>query len=113
MAIEPLPSRRDDVDRRPPRPVAGDVDRILASLGAPPAPVLSVLAEKWAEIVGPVATEHCRPGSLVDGRLRIEVADSTWASQIKWQRAELIGRVAEFVGTGVVRTMDVQVSPRW
>ena len=113
MAVEPIRFRRDDVDGRPPRPVSGDLDRLLSNFGAPPASILTVLQERWLEIVGPVAFEHCRPGALVDGRLRVEVQNSTWASQLRWQEADMVQRAAALVGADSIRTMDVRVSHRW
>ncbi len=110
MVIEDLPSRRDDIDWRPPRPLADEVDRVLAGLGAPPAPVLTVLAEQWATIVGPVAAEHCTPNSLVDGRLRVDVDEPAWASQMTWQESDLLDRIQELVPGAHVRKLQVRVS---
>lgn len=112
MAIEPLPSRRDDADQRPPRRVAVDVDRLLAGFGAPPAPVMATLAERWSEIVGPVMVDHSRPGGLIDETLRIDVESSTWAAQLRWSSDEVLTRCTDVIGPGRVTAIDVRVRTR-
>jgi hypothetical protein len=111
VAIDPIPLRRDDVDPRPPTPVAGDVDRILAGLGAPPAPVMATLHERWAEVVGPETAEHCRPGRLVDGRLHVDVDAPAWASQLRWQESEALARIERVVPAAAVTALVVRVRP--
>ncbi len=110
MTIEPMPSRRDDADPRPPRTISDDVDRLLANFGAPPAPVLNVLSERWSDIVGPAAVDHAQPGALVDGRLRIDVESSAWASQLRWSQADLVRRCAEVLGRDTVSGVDIRVA---
>lgn len=111
MAIEPLPFRIDDQDPRPPRQVGGDVDRVLARFGAPPAPVMDTLAQRWAEVVGPLMVEHTTPAGLVEGRLRIDATSSTWAAQMRWSRAEVLTRCAALLGPGTVVEVEVRVAP--
>lgn len=109
MAIEPIPLHRDDVDPRPPGSVRGDIDRLLAGLGAPSTPVLQRIHEAWAELVGPAAAEHCRPGRLVEGRLHLEVDDPAWASQLRWSRADVLARIAASIPGAGVTALVVRV----
>lgn len=111
MAIEPIPLRHDDVDPRPPAPVSGDVERILTGLGAPPAPAMVTLHDRWPEIVGPAAVEHCRPGRVIDGRLTVEVDASAWASQLRWQESDILERIARLVPSSGVGALAVRVRP--
>lgn len=111
MAIEPIPLRRDDVDPRPPGAVGRDLDRLLAGLGAPPAPVLTRIGEHWEELVGTVAAEHCRPGRLVDGCLHVEVDGAAWASQFRWQQQAVLARIADLVPDAGVTALVVRVRP--
>lgn len=111
MAIEPIPLRRDDVDPRPPGTVGREIDRILGGLGAPPAPVITRIAESWPDLVGPVAAEHTRPGRLVEGRLHVDVDGSAWASQLRWQQRGVLARIDELVPGAVVESLVVRVRP--
>jgi predicted nucleic acid-binding Zn ribbon protein len=112
MAIEPIPLRRDDVDHRPPGMIGRELDRVLAGLGAPPAPVLTRIAQSWADLVGPAAAEHSRPGRLVDGRLHVEVDDPAWASQMRWQATTLLARIDDLVPGAGVTEVVTRVRPR-
>ena len=110
MPISPLPD--PSADGAPPRPLADGIDRVLKGLGAPPVPVLTVLAERWDDVVGPAAATHCSAGGVRDGCLRIDVAESAWASQLKWQEADVLRRIAELApGNGIDR-VDVRVRSR-
>lgn len=103
---------RDDVDRRPPGLVGSDIDRVLAGFGAPPAPVLTRVDDVWGDLVGPAAADHCRPGRVVEGKLHIEVDDPAWASQMRWQQAAVIARIAEIVPGAQITSLVVHVRPR-
>ena len=109
MAIEPIPLRRDDRDPRPPGTVGRDIDRVLAGLGAPPAPVLTRIADAWSDLVGPGAADHCRPGRLVDGRLHVEVDDPAWASRLRWQATTLVARIGDLVPGAEVSEVVIRV----
>lgn len=109
MAVEPIPLRRDDVDPRPPGTIGGDLDRLLAGLGAPPVPVLTRIAESWTELVGTVAAQHVRPGRLVDGSLHVEADGPAWASQFRWQTATVLARIAELVPDAAVTAISIRV----
>jgi predicted nucleic acid-binding Zn ribbon protein len=110
VPITPLPD--PDADGAPPRPLADGIERLLQGLGAPPVPVLTLLAERWEEVVGPAAAAHCRPGAVTDGCLHVEVTEPAWASQIRWQQAEIVRRVADLAGPGAVGRVDVRVGRR-
>lgn len=107
MPLAPLPDP-DDYGH-PPAPLTSSLDRVLAGLGAPPAPVLTVLAERWSDVVGPAAADHCRPRSVVDGCLNLEVDSSAWASQLRWQQSDLLARVEALVGARSITSVAVRV----
>lgn len=111
MAIEPIPFRRDDIDRHPPGLIGRDIDTILAGFGAPPAPVLSRIADAWADLVGPVAAEHTRPGRIADGRLRVDVDGPAWASQMRWQQGEVLAKIAALIPESTITEISPRVRP--
>ena len=108
VPIAPLPD--PDADGAPPRPLADGLDRLLKGLGAPPVPVLTVVAERWDDVVGPAAAPHCRAGGVRDGCLRIDVSEPAWASQIRWQEADIVRRAAELTSPGAITRVDVRVA---
>lgn len=106
----PLPT--PDGDSPAPRALRDSLDTVLKGLGSPPAEVRVRLHDRWDELVGPEAAVHCRPGSLEDGRLVIEVGEPAWASQLRWQSAEVIRRSADLLGDDVIQQVEIRVSKR-
>lgn len=108
MPWSPLP----DPAGPPPTPVGDSVDRVLRGLGSPPSATLRALFDGWSEIVGEAIASTCRPVSLAGGRLVIAVPDGGWASQLRWMERDLLGKVADRLGEGVVTSLEVRVRPR-
>jgi len=110
MAWSPLPT--PDADGPAPRALRDSLDVVLRGLGSPPVDVLTALHERWDDIVGPAAAEHCRPRGLEEGRLVVETVQPAWASQLRWQAADLVRRAGEILGEGVVERVEIRVAAR-
>jgi hypothetical protein len=106
MRFEP-----DDVPQGPPpRRLDADLDRVLAGLGAPPAEVLTTIAKRWPELIGPDAAAICEPLSVSDGCLVIVVGEPAWVSQLRWMEADVVRRAAEVLGEGIVVRTEVRTA---
>jgi predicted nucleic acid-binding Zn ribbon protein len=92
-----------------PRPVSDSLDRLATSLGVPSAGVLAALFSAWPELVGAGVAGHSRPRSLRNGVLVVAVDEPAWATQLRWLEADLLARLSEALGEGVVRSVDVRV----
>lgn len=103
--IAPLPGQPGPGPRR----VADSLDRLATSLGAPSAGVLATLFSAWAELVGQTVAARSRPRSLRDGVLVVTVDEPAWATQLRWLEPDLLVRLGEALGHGVVRSIDVRV----
>jgi predicted nucleic acid-binding Zn ribbon protein len=101
----PLPSEDDD----DPRPVGASLERLAAKLGAPKVAALGVVFSRWNDVVGESVAAHTRPLSLRDGRLVIGVDEPGWATQLNYLTADLLRRLEELIGPGVVTAVDVRV----
>ncbi|HWH35481.1 MAG TPA: DUF721 domain-containing protein [Acidimicrobiales bacterium] len=104
--VVPLPGRPGPE----PRPVGDSLDRLSRSLGGPAAQALSAVFSSWPEVVGEAVAAHARPRSLRHGVLVVAVDDPAWATQLRWLGAEVLARLAEVVGEGVVVEVKVRVS---
>jgi predicted nucleic acid-binding Zn ribbon protein len=104
----PLP----DPDGPPPTPIGTSVDRVLRGLGAPPSATLRALFDDWPGVVGEAIASASRPLALEGGRLVVAVSDGGWASQLRWMENDLLAKVADRVGEGVVTALEVRVRPR-
>jgi predicted nucleic acid-binding Zn ribbon protein len=72
---------------------------------------LASVFSRWEEVVGPGAAAHCRPLSLVRGTLVVAVDEPGWATELRYGSAILLARLAEVVGDGVARRVEVRVRP--
>jgi predicted nucleic acid-binding Zn ribbon protein len=94
-----------------PRPVGSNLDRIVRRFGGASVNSLDQVFSHWDEVVGPAVAAHARPLSLRDGVLAVAVDSPAWATQLRLLGNELLGRLSEAAGTGVVTALDVRVRP--
>jgi hypothetical protein len=64
----------------------------------------------WPTIVGPAVAKIAYPAQFRTGTLFIDVADSVWMQELKFQEGELIGRVNEALGEALVRRLFLQLA---
>jgi predicted nucleic acid-binding Zn ribbon protein len=95
-----------------PVPLKASLDRVARSLGGPDAARLGGLFAGWADIVGPQLAAHARPLSLTAGVLLVAVTDPAWATQLRFLEADLLGRLEEALGEGVVTRVEVRLRRR-
>ena len=107
MTWRPLPRE----ENRDPRPMKESLDAVTRSIGAPPAAALASLFSRWPELVGATLATHCRPLSLARGVLVVAVDHSAWAAQLRWLEADVLRRLEERLGAGVVTALEVRVRP--
>ena len=104
----PLPD--PDEDGAPARPLKQVLDQVLAGLGAPSVDTVITITERWAELVGTEVAPHARPVAVEHGRLTVVVDNPAWASHFRWAEPELVRRLSELVGTGVVERVATRVA---
>lgn len=101
---EPLGSADDG-----PVEVASGLDRVLRSLGAPSVDAVGSLFEDWPALVGERVAAHVRPLRLSDSTLVLGVDEPGWATQVRWMASELLSRLEDGLGPGVVTAIDVRM----
>jgi predicted nucleic acid-binding Zn ribbon protein len=92
-----------------PAGIGAVLDELLASPRWRPGTRLAELAGRWDEVVGERLAQECRPVSLADGTLLVEVSTAAWAVQLRFLEDEIRRRATETIGTGTVRTVRVVV----
>jgi predicted nucleic acid-binding Zn ribbon protein len=105
MGWRPLPGD----EGRAPVPVGSAVEHVLRHLGAPPRDALATIFGQWDRLVGAQVAEHAEPVSVRDGTLVVRAQDPAWASQLRWLERELVERLADALGAGVVTAIEVRV----
>ena len=94
--------RRDD-----PQPLAAALGGLLSSRGWKQQAAVGAVFGGWEQIVGPELAAHTKPDSFNDGDL-VVLADSTvWATQVRLLAPQVVKRLAEELGSGVVRRVRV------
>jgi predicted nucleic acid-binding Zn ribbon protein len=70
---------------------------------------------RWDAIVGTDVAQHCRPERLDDGELTCVAESTAWATQIRLLSAQIVARISDEVGPGVVRRLRVHgpTAPDW
>ena len=102
MGWRPLPGEGDAEPRR----LAESLDEVTRCLGAP----MVALVTRWPEVAG-AAAPHCRPVGLAGGTLTVAVDQPARATDVRYRGADLLRRVGEVVGPGVVERLEVRVRP--
>lgn len=91
--------------------LADALERVLGSLGAPPADLLSTVFHRWEEVVGADVARHCRPVAVEGDRLVVAASDPTWASEVRWLSDRVLARVNELSSTDRLKSVTVRVAP--
>jgi len=99
----------EDEWRSVPRPVKDSLEHLARRLGAPTATALGAVFSRWDEAVGATVAAHARPVSLTDGVLVVAVDQPGWATQLRYLSGDLLTRLAEVAGEGVVGRIDIRV----
>ncbi len=92
-----------------PRPVKDSLEHLARRLGAPTASSLGAVFSQWEHAVGATVAAHARPVSLSDGVLVVAVDQPGWATQLRYLSSDLIARLGDVAGEGVVSRIDIRV----
>jgi predicted nucleic acid-binding Zn ribbon protein len=96
-------SRRDD-----PQPLAAALGGLLSARGWRQRAALGSVFGGWEGIVGPELAAHTKPESFDDGDLLISADSAAWATQVRLLAPQMLKRLAEELGSGVVRRVRVR-----
>lgn len=89
--------------------------RLLSERGwNSPVAVGSVMA-RWAELVGPEIAAHCTPESFHETTVLVRCDSTAWATQLRLISPDLLRRLDQELGTGVVTAMTIvgPSAPSW
>src|SRR6201997_5463944 len=95
--------RRDD-----PQPLTAAVGGLLSARGWREKAAVGAVFGHWADIVGPQLALHTKPESFESGELTVAADSSAWAAQVRLMAPQLVKRLAEELGHGVVRRIRVK-----
>jgi predicted nucleic acid-binding Zn ribbon protein len=88
---------------RQPRALGGALEELVTTIGiAAPLRRFSVLTS-WEEIVGEQVAKVALPERIEDGVLIVRVATAPWRAELTMRRGEILEKIVESVGAGIVR----------
>jgi predicted nucleic acid-binding Zn ribbon protein len=86
------------------------LERSLRDLGLQKRLKTEQLTVLWPKIVGPIVAKIAFPAQFRSGTLFIDVADSVWIQELKFQEGELIARLNETFGEPLVQRLFFQLA---
>lgn len=92
-----------------PQPLDELLDGLLGKLGIARPMDVTRLVKDWAEVAGEPWATRCRPVLLRDGELLVEVDDGAAATLLKYHESDLVIRLGERLGKGLVTTVRVRL----
>jgi hypothetical protein len=81
-------------------------------LGGEPVTDERIACAAWAHAVGKKIASHTRAAKMVRGRLVVEVEDHIWQKQLFTLTPQIMGCLAQSLGSGVVESLEFRVAPR-
>jgi predicted nucleic acid-binding Zn ribbon protein len=95
--------RRDD-----PQPLTAALGGLLSARGWRERAAVGTVFGDWARIVGEQLAAHTRPESFEDGELTVSADSDAWATQVRVFAPQLLKRLGEELGHGVVHRIKVR-----
>lgn len=98
-----------------PRPIGVILDKELRDRDWQRSLATGTVIEQWEEIVGDVVAKNCPVESFENGKLVVQANSTAWAQQLQLLLPEVMGRIDQVVGRGIVETVIVRPprSPSW
>lgn len=102
-------------DDRDPQALGRLTERIVAERGWSERLAGGHVFSRWSAIVGSDIAEHTKPVALSEGDLTVQAESTAWATQLRLLQRQIIKKIADGVGDGVVRRIRVQgpAAPSW
>ncbi len=94
-------------DGRDPRLVGDSLASLLRDRGWVQEVSVGGVIGRWREVVGEEIADHCTPESFEGGVLLVRTDSTAWAANLRVLTSQLLRRLADDVGEGVVREVSV------
>jgi len=101
----PLP----DPEAWVPHRVGDDLDTVLRRAGGSGGVAATAVFARWEEAVGESVAAHARPLRLDGTTLVVGVDAPAYATQLRLLSTQLLSRLRDLAGPGVVESVDVRV----
>lgn len=102
-------------DERDPQPLDVAVDRLVGEHGWGQDLAVHGVVARWDQVVGAELAAHVRPERYATGELTVRADSTAWATQVKLLAPNLVRRLNEEIGDGMVSRVVVlgPHAPNW
>lgn len=102
-------------DSRDPQPLGRLTGAVAQSRGWSSKISEGTVFASWTTVVGADIAAHAEPTSLADGVLYVQAESTAWATQLRYMQSQILARIADAVGNGVVRSLRITgpSAPSW
>jgi predicted nucleic acid-binding Zn ribbon protein len=94
-------------DGRDPRLVSDTLAALVRDRGWTQDLSVGGVIGRWRDVVGDQVADHCEPETFDDGVLTVRTDSTSWATNLKLLAPQLLRRLADDVGEGVVTEVRV------
>lgn len=96
-----------------PVPIGEAAALVGAELGLADPAVFTRVVDAWPELVGEMLAAHSRVRAVRNGVVEVGVDSPGWATEFRYLERDLVERVSQLVGAGVVEAVRATVdAPR-
>ncbi|HEU4895613.1 MAG TPA: DUF721 domain-containing protein [Acidimicrobiia bacterium] len=88
------------------------VDDMFAKLGLPDPVVMAGVSSEWDELAGPPWSGRSRPVYMKGSTLVVEAVSPSMIAFLKYGETELLRRLSERFGEGVVDSIEIKAPGR-
>ena len=106
MVWKPL---RPEPGSAEPRLIGDSLSGVTKRFGLAAPSVLTVVFAQWSDVVGQPLATHALPIGLRGTVLTIEVDEPAWATELHFLRDDLLARLNQATGPGIISEVVVQV----
>lgn len=85
---------------------------MLRGLGAPEASGVSLVFDRWDEVVGEGMAARTHPLRLEGGTLVLAVDEPAIATHVRFLEAQLLDRLSELLGPGRVTAIELRIGKK-
>lgn len=85
------------------------LDEVLQGLGLARRVEEGKVSQVWEEAVGKKIAAHARPTKMQDGKLSVEVDNTTWVQQLTFLKKRIIDEINKQTGKEIVREITFKI----
>jgi predicted nucleic acid-binding Zn ribbon protein len=92
-----------------PQPIGDILSEVVARRGCTRVQSVEALEAAWSEAVGTLAAKYTQVGALRRGALEVIVAHSTLMQELRFQKQEILGKLAHRLPEGEIKDLRFRV----